>query len=87
MPLFALIKSARQPAVCLKNNSASNNRVICIKETQMCEFAGHYLSTAHESVVEIWDNSARLSGSDTISGFQQRIDIPLAAGIIVRRER
>ena len=38
----------------------------------MCEFAGNYLSTAHESVVEIWDNSARLSGSDTISGFQQR---------------
>ena len=53
----------------------------------MCEFAGHYFSNAHESVVEIWDNSARLSGSDTISGFQQRIDIPLAAGIIVRRER
>ena len=53
----------------------------------MCEFAGHYLSTAHESLAEIGDNSARLSGSDTISGFQQRIDIPLAAGIIVRRER
>ena len=55
----------------------------------MCKFAGHYLSTAQESLVEIWDNNARLSlsGSDTISGFQQRIDIPLAAGIIVRRER
>ena len=53
----------------------------------MCEFAGHYLSTAHESLAEIGDNSARLSGSDTISGFQQRRDIPLAAGIIVRRER
>ena len=53
----------------------------------MFEIAGHYLSTAHENVVEIGDNCAQLSGSDTISGFQQRIDIPLAAGIIVRRER
>ena len=53
-----------------------------IKETQMCEFARHRLFTALEKVAEI-----RLAGSDTISCFQRKIDIPLAAGIIVRRER
>ena len=53
----------------------------------MCEFAGNYLSTAHESVVEIWDNSARLSGSDTISGFQQRkIFLWLPASLLRERE-
>ena len=54
----------------------------------MFEIAGHYLSTAHENVVEIGDNCAQLSGSDTISGFQQRIDtgIPLASGIREREE-
>ena len=54
----------------------------------MCEFLRHYVSLALETVVEIYDNSARLSGSDTISWFPQRINIPLApASLLGERER
>ena len=53
----------------------------------MCEFLRHYLSLALDTLVEIWDNSARLSGSDTISWFPQRINIPLApASLLGERE-
>ena len=49
------------------------------KMLALCEYLRHCLSPALETVSEIWDNSARISGFDTISCLPQSINIALGA--------